>query len=350
MTHNIDRRITEYKDLIIEHEVDGSWENHVPEQYRKYRKQYDLVLERKYDGHFPLCVEVEASYHCNLKCTHCSRAINSGERGKKHMSPELWNIIVKEIRKNNLYSIMMDHEAESLMNPNFINMLNDVQEAGVIDIWLHTNGNLLNSSLSEQLIDGGLTKINFSIDAATEGTYNNIREGGDFGKVVNNVKEFIKIKLKKRAFHLRTRVSFVVQKANRHEYDQFYEFWKKVEGLNLISFQKYIDFTVFAKPDEDRFLNETQLQEKYKHHTPFYCSKPWEMPIIDVNGNVIPCGAPVRENFGDFILGNLLEKDTIESCWNSDKLINLKKIHNEGKWYLNSMCRTCVKALKHSSV
>lgn len=330
-------------DGVNEIEIDTSWREGKSSDYYKYRELFEKAQNRDYIGEFPLCLEIEASYYCNLKCPFCPRVVDFGERKEKHMATDVWPLIVAEIKKYKMPSILMDHEAESLMNKNFFNMLADVKNAGVHDIFLHTNANILTRKISEKLIDGGITKINFSIDAATPETYAKRRVGGNFERVIRNVSEFLELKLEKKAKHIRVRVSFVAAEENNHERESFYKFWSKKEGVNLITFQECIDFGVFNEHDEDNKLTDEELSEKYLEETPFKCSMPWEMPVIDVDGNISPCGVPVREKNKDFFLGNLTNGDTIESCWKGEKIEELRDLHQSGNWYLNSTCRACVK-------
>ena len=88
----------------------------------------------------------------------------------------------------------MDHEAESLMNPKIFKMIEEARDAGIMDIWVHTNANMLSLENAEKLIDSGLTKINFSIDACDEKVYDVLRVGGNFQRVITNVKNFFTVK------------------------------------------------------------------------------------------------------------------------------------------------------------
>ena len=343
-------QLNNYWDNISEYEVDPSWRQDLSEDYLSYRKKFELAKKQNSAGQFPVSLEIEASYYCNLKCPFCPRETNFGEREIGHMSLDLWRTILNEAKEKGLKAILMDHEGESLMNPRFFEMVAEARESGIIDIWLHTNANLLTPEISSRLIDSGITKINFSIDATTEETYNKLRVGGNFHKVVKNIKEFLKIKSEKKAFYLRSRVSFVSQAENEHEKKEFFEFWKNQQGINIITFQNLIDASVFESPDEDFGSSVQELEMKYADAEPFYCTQPWDGNVIDIEGNVIPCGQPVREHTKDFILGNLNNGDTIESCVNSEKMATLKNIHRKGEWYKNPMCRLCVKALKGSSL
>lgn len=340
--------LSRFWENIDEIEVDPSWRRYLSPEYFTYREKFEQARRREFLGRFPLSIEIEATYHCNLKCPFCARVVKPDERNAGHMSDTLWKKFLRECERNGLKALMMDHEAESLMNPNFFKMLGEAKAAGIIDIWLHTNATLLTPERSALLIEGGLTKLNCSIDASTEETYNVLRVGGRFQKVVENVKTFLRIKTEKGAHHLRTRVSFVEQAENIREKRDFFEYWRRIPGVNMITFQECIDMRPFEVADEDSGLFEAALDRKYAEEEPFHCSAPWETPILDVNGNVIPCGQPVRAHNQDFILGNLNRGDTIASCWNGPKMTALRELHRKGEWYKNPMCRVCVKTLRES--
>ena len=340
--------IGNYWDAIAECEIDASWRNGWSADYAAYRQRFERAQIREYLGDFPISIEIEASYFCNLECPFCPRVVAFGQREIGHMSNHLWQKILEECKDNGLNALQMDHEAESMMNPRFFEMLEDAKNTGIMDIWLHTNANMLNPEKSARLIDEGLTKINFSIDAVQPATYDVLRVGGNFDKVIRNVRDFLRIKREKQASYLRTRVSFVEQRANIGEKTKFFDFWKSQDGLNLVAFQECIDFTPFDRPDQDAQLSEEALEKKYASTEPFHCSMPWQTPIVDTEGSVIPCGSPVREHNRAFILGNLNAGDTIKSCWTGDKMNKLRELHNRGEWYKNPMCRVCVNTLRQS--
>jgi len=341
--------IEEYWDHISEYEIDRSWREACDTPaYKDYRRRFEAAQKREHLAPFPICIELEASYFCNLKCPFCPRVVNLGEREIGHMSEALWKKILEECRANGLSAMLMDHEAESLMNPRIYDMVREAKEAGVLDVWLHTNANLLTPASSQKLIQAGITKINFSIDATDEKVYDVLRVGGSFKKVLRNVADFLRLKLEGKAHHIRTRVSFVEQKENIHQKKAFHEQWKDTPGLNMVTFQECVDFSLFEKPDADDGLSESELEAKYGGSEPFHCSLPWEMLVVDAEGNVVPCGSPIREHNKEFLLGNLEKGDTLASCWNGPKVQALRELHRKGEWYKNPVCRVCVKSMRNS--
>lgn len=340
--------VKDFWDTIREIEIDDSWREGRSDEFYEYRRKFELAQKRELVADFPLSLEIEASYYCNLTCPNCPRTAGAGERLNKHMPVDVWGALISECAEHKLPSILMDHEAESLMNPRFFQMLEDAKKAGILDIWLHTNGNLLTREKSERLIDSGLNRINFSIDAATAATYDIVRPGGKFEKVLKNINEFLELKIKKDAKHLRVRISFIEQEANIAEKEQFFHMWKDVPGVNMITFQECWDFSAFGERDADADLSPDALRAKFAQDEPFHCSIPWEMPVIDVEGNVNPCGSPVREHNKDFTLGSIANGDSLASCWTGSKMTALRDLHTRGEWFLNPMCRVCVQSQRAS--
>jgi MoaA/NifB/PqqE/SkfB family radical SAM enzyme len=154
---------------------------------------------------------------------------------------------------------------------------------------------------------------------------------------------FLKLKEEYKADYLRVRVSFVEQKDNFSEKEDFYNFWSKQKGVNVITFQKCLDYFCFDTKDEDSKLSKKELESKYKNEKPFFCAAPWETPIIQEDGKITPCGMPVREHNKDFILGDISKGDTIKESWCGEKMQKLRALHKKGEWYKENMCRVCVK-------
>lgn len=314
---------------ILEYEVDPTWRNYISEDYKVYRKKWEAA-SKGFLFNFPLCVEIESSYLCNLKCPMCTRQTlgTFGEGG--FIAKGLYSKILSEAGRYKMPAIMLDHEAEPLTNPDIPEMVKKAKEAGILDIWMHTNANLLTKGLSEQLIENGLTRINFSIDASIAETYDKMRPGGDFEKVLKNVMNFLKLRNRLKKKYIRTRVSFAVQDANKSEKESFFNFWK--DKVNVVTFQRLVDFNKFKNQDKNlRKCNDG-----------FICYKLWQLLIIRYNGDIVPCSMPFRHyDTKDYLLGNLHEQN-IKECWDSPKLNKIRKLHMKKKYHEVPFCKDCV--------
>ena len=114
--------VTDAWERIKEFEVDSTWKEHSvyqSDRYKEYKNNWKKAKKGEFKSDFPLNLEVEPTYYCNLKCPFCPRFVGFGERKDGHMKKEVWKKIIDECSENKLPSMQMDHEAEALMNPNF---------------------------------------------------------------------------------------------------------------------------------------------------------------------------------------------------------------------------------------
>ena len=68
------------------------------------------------------------------------------------------------------------------------------QDAGIMDIFVGTNGHLLTREMGIKLIQSGLSRLLVSIDAVTPETYLKVRKSEKFDTVVKNIHAFHKLR------------------------------------------------------------------------------------------------------------------------------------------------------------
>ena len=65
--------------------------------------------------------------------------------------------------------------SEPLLYKHFDKVLKRAEEAEIMDVFIFTNGNLLNEKNSRLILNSCVTRLFVSIDAATEETYNKVK-------------------------------------------------------------------------------------------------------------------------------------------------------------------------------
>ena len=316
----------DYSYFIREFEVDPSWINDLGHDFLDYRKRWELA-SRQHLFNFPLFLEVEASYACNYECIMCPRRfLNLDERGE--LSMELFDKLFAEAKKEKLASINLSHGGEPLMNKNLPELITKAKEAGILDVMFHTNASLLTKRKSKQIIENGLTKINFSLDAMTEKTYRKIRRGGNYRLVMRNIADFLKIKEKNGKSYPRVRMSFVVMDENKLEMEDFFNYWKY--KVNMIAFQMKRNYGI---------LSNTKLKVRdmgFKNKSTI-CKDPWRLLMISHDGSIMPC---LEDYKHEIILGNL-KTHLIKECWKSDTMNYIRRMHLEENWRNIPLCKKC---------
>ncbi len=317
---------------IDEFEVDPSWEKDFGEKYFEYRRRWEKAKNDNKLYDFPLFLEVDTLNDCNYKCPACPAVtLNSHDKNKK-LPEYLIEKLIAECEQERLHSITLDHGSEPLMNRNITNIILQFKEIKVIDIFLHTNGSLLTKEVSRQLIQNGLTKINFSLDAVTPETYSRMRVGGNYDRVLDNIMSFLEVKQSFGKSYPRTRVSFVCTDENENEREAFFDFWK--DKVNVIAFQGKRDYRkiFFEKNDSGEHKGAIYTQKGYK------CNQLWQLLVVDSNGDILPC---LQDYKHQYVLGNLKDM-SIKEAWHSQKMNKLRGKHLNGLWHKENMCSKCV--------
>ena len=277
-------------------------------------------------GNFPKVVLIDTISFCDLKCSMCSHKDMSRKRGK--MAMELFKKIIDEIAatdRNTRVWMVFFGEALILKKTTLFPMIRYAKEKGLTDVVLNSNANLLDEDTAKGLIKSGLDAIYVGIDAFTEETYAKVRVGGDYHKVVRNVKNLIRLKREMGAEKPLVYVQFVEMEVNKAETDNFIEFWKKDGAIAkirpMVSWAGLVHASNLTIPKENRW--------------PCY----WAMQTMSIadDGRVVMCAVDVDARF---VAGDI-NQESIKSVWNG-KLKDIREIHHKGEFNkLPFPCKDC---------
>ena len=176
-------------------------ENNLGEKIKEYRNKWDRSGKNGYIPTYPLHLNFELKYGCNLKCDFCLYSVPQKEwrynvETSKKISFDKYKEIIDEGSKNGLYSVEFNGINEPLLEKNIHQYIKYVHKKDILVSSLHTNAMLLTNDRSEELIDSGLKIIIFSVDAIESETYNRIRIGSDYDIILKNINNFLYIRKK----------------------------------------------------------------------------------------------------------------------------------------------------------
>lgn len=305
------------------------------ERYLKYRKNYLSIInddDHKIKTEYPTTVVLELVNRCDLECVMCYQGFRN-DAEKFTVDEKMLDKIFDDFKKNKLSALMLT-ASEPLLYKHFDKVLKRAEEAEIMDVFIFTNGNLLNEKNSRLILNSCVTRLFVSIDAATEETYNKVRipvskrllEENRLEKLENNVKNFIKLKndLNKRL--PLTRVSFVALKENSHEVELFKSKWENI--VDSVEIQRETSIKVYDKIKNYR-------GKKLKNYN---CNKPWGDMAIYSNGSVGPCCNLVGRKTP---IGNIKD-NPIKEIWNGPKMLELR--NGIMKNNPNEVCKSCIES------
>ncbi len=311
--------------------------------FKKYRSDWtDRPTNSKY-GNFPLSLNVEITTKCNLACTFCWHS-SLKEDEKIHLEFEDFKKIIDEASSFKIPSINLNGLGEPITHPRLLDMVEYCKMKGVQDIMFHTNGTKLSDKRIKDLITSGLTQIIFSLDTPDKDTYEKVRIGAKFDKVNSNVEQFIKIKKEMKSILPLVRVTMVLTDETIHQVDQFKKKWEgkadhitTQELLFSSDVKESSEESVSWKSKEKSYYSvdkQELLEFEKKRGIGFKCPYLYQSLKIKSDKTVLACSPRNAPKLGRL-------DDGLSNIWQNEKINNLRKLHEEGKWYKVKECISC---------
>lgn len=337
-----------------------------PERKINYDK-FKQAIKNGYEevvNYLPVKMDYESSSLCNFRCTMCILSERADSRPKQ-MTFENFKRSLDE--QPGLIEVKLQGLGEPLLNRDFFRM---VRECVSRDIWVRTttNGSLLDRDDNyKRMIDERIGEIQVSIDGATKETFEKIRHGSNFDKVIKNVtlmNEYARTKEEQ----WRTSMWMLVQKDNFSEMEAVLELaekmsftrvvyslaisdwggvddWTKVNGEKNISgrFTEDLGYYLIEK-GKKRGLNVSFWlgSDKYKYSKSHKQICPWLFSRAYVTGDmrVVPCCVICDAKTMD--MGVAVP---FQDTWNNDIYRNLRRLHLEGN--IPHICKNCYENVEH---
>ena len=298
-------------------------------EFIRYREKWRAAGDFIMTPDWPLHLDVDTNYTCNLSCVMCPLGAGGFpvDYPKKFLDFDLYAQVLAEGAEKGLASIRLGVTGEPLLRPDILDFVRLARDLGLLDIMLITNGLLLTPEISTGLIQAGLTRLMVSLDAAGPETYGRIRRGGDFGRVVDNVLAFLDQRARAGLELPLVRVSFVRMSINTGDETDFREFWQ--DRADYLAFQEYAN--ILEREDADYFRSDRRRVSEFR------CQDPFQRMSLFVNGDLFPCCS----DFGRLApLGNAYQ-ETVARVWQSEAAVRLRRLHKNGRFAEDPICRRC---------
>ncbi|OGW37412.1 MAG: hypothetical protein A2Y97_01760 [Nitrospirae bacterium RBG_13_39_12] len=264
----------------------------------------------------------------------------------------LFEKIAKEVFPNAKY-LALSCLTEPLMTKDFPQRLDLLKRYPVPFAEIITNGTLLNEAVITKMIDARISRLAVSIDGAKPATYESIRVGARFDKVINNIRMFNKLRREKKSELPRLRINHVISGANVDEFRSFLDLAESLEAQaidvrTVIPFQNaqykgdhsnlFYESIGVIRESLHRWIQKTGVEDagylryqaeeirlKNEGGGEMTCRRPWDTMAIHANGDVLPCITWSRSP-----LGNIAEQNFVE-LWNGPAYKSIRKEFEERK-------------------
>lgn len=317
------------------------------EKWLAYRRNWDAYPEQMHVSNFPLNLDIIVTERCNLKCVMCGRTtgiLNLGITKKTDLFDfELFKKIMDEAAVEGVCAVHLTADGEPLMHRKLVDMIQYACDKGIIDVFMHSNGMLMSKEMAQKVLNTPVRRVIFSMDSPVKETYEQIRYGANYERVLNNIKNFMKLKREMGKKYPIVRVNMVLMKENYEQKQLYEEIFSSV--VDEIGFSKYVNY--FGADTEDRSIvppEKPQNFDNMEFREDFVCPYPWRRLTIGVDGSVYAC-IPMPDTL---VVGNAQEQ-TIKEIWHGEKLNALRRLYAEkNAKCLKSIC-TCWRGFKPKS-
>lgn len=346
--------------------------------------------------HRHLYILMDITNRCNLRCAMCTRAVAVPD-AREDMTVGKFRAIGDRCF-DRAAVLALSCGAEPLLAKHLLGILAALPEYKIPSTEMVTNAQLLDETKINALIDIGFSRLIVSVDGATAPTYEAIRRGAKFDRLVTNLTMLHRIKQERRVSHPRVRFNFVMMRSNVEELPALISLAAEL-GATQVTAQHAVIYEGCLPEDESLFhhqelanhmlietrrvaaqagilLNAPRLfdsvhpslaQKRWLvssqlvnaahaprefglprmrvlvanalrtrvFHREIRCRHPWEVIVLDTEGNVRPCmnwspGSP---------LGNCSHQ-TFDEIWASDGFARLRD-ELTGRAPLGDTCRHC---------
>jgi MoaA/NifB/PqqE/SkfB family radical SAM enzyme len=200
---------------------------------------------------------------CNIRCVMCHQSLDAARKAPTvRLAPDDFDRIASRILPHASF-LSLSLGAEPLLSPHFVEILEIAGVYRVPNVNFFTNGLLLDDEKIDAIVRCGVSQVCISIDGATPSTYNDIRRGGDFDRLIGKVERLIERRNAAGSPTPRVRFDFVMMRRNIHEIVDVVHLARRL-GVDALNFSHLICFEGLGMEDEslsrDRDLSNRWLQ------------------------------------------------------------------------------------------
>lgn len=283
----------------------------------------------------PEIIRLELTNICTLRCPHCrhhSPKLTLPENMKefyripRELTFEQIEKIIDEVAPYKP-SFTLNVANEPLVAKTFSATVRKLKKKNLAGTF-NTNGFSLTEELARLLVKINFDSINFSVDALTPQTLKKVRGVDRLDELISKVD--LMLKVRGDSVYPRIGVTFVKQRANYRELDDFVKFWgKKVDVIRITGFLMENRPELALIPDTDMACLPQRIP----------CQQLFRDIVIRANGDVSPC-VICTEN-PELFVGNIFRDGGVRAVWNSELFKKMRDLHNQGRWDELPFCKKC---------
>ncbi len=299
-----------------------------------FKKERSFLYKTKED--LPKKIRIEACSLCQLNCAACWMREGEETIKKEEGLGYLKFSDFKKLVDDNpqIEKIELSNNGEIFLNPELDKIIKYAYEKNILLIaFSGVNLNTLSDEMAEILVKYRFISMIVSIDGATPDVYKIYRRGGDFNKVIANIKKINEFKKKYNSEYPRLIYKFIIFSHNIEDIPLAKELAKELD-MEISFVQNSLPWYDTLSEEQKKRAEELSgikieesrekyYIERYKKNPLawFVCKDLFEAPQIDWNGKLLGCCYPSISKFNVNVF-----KDGLLKSLNNIKVLYAKKM------------------------
>lgn len=310
----------------------------------------------------PQYVEIETTTICPRKCIMCEHTYWKDQE-ERHLTYGEFVHTVNQFPR--LRWLHLTGEGSAFTNPDYPKMLVYAKSKNIA-VYLVDSFDHIPREALEMLVDLKIEGVYISLDAATADTYEKMRIGCSFDRVLENIRRFIALKKKKQSLLPEISFRYTVIKYNIEEIPAFLDLaasfgtrkllgeggridfvgnleFQEVKHLSVYEFDPQLIQQVVEKTISYKFNTFLSHTERKRNPSIRQCIC-WLEPYIMMGGDVIPCCnilmSNKRSTLREHSFGNITTQ-TMREIWNSERFTRFRRTINHPQRKVPFLCTLC---------
>ncbi len=306
------------------------------------RNTLSMLFHKTRLSGYPSLFMIEPTNRCNIACTFCDTGRGLTKRPKGYMPLENYRKLIDEVSGYVLF-LFLYYIGEPFMHPDIYEMINYAHRKK-ISVYTSTNGLLINTpEKAGRLVDSGLDTLLVSFAGADKDTYRKYQSGGDFDKLIRNIKLISREKKRRGSRTPVLKLRFMVMHHNESEIVRIKNIAEET-GVDILNTRG-----ILVKDQEDAIKDYIPRNEKYSRYhmkngklqkkilNKGRCQWLWLGGIVGVDGKALPCCAGFNEliQFGD-----VMQTGGFKAVWNNERYRRMRQqiLNKDYQWHRCAEC------------
>ena len=306
-----------------------------PNSLERYRREATLCINTldlnsvPEKSKSPTGSNIEITNACNLNCQMCNTKLQN--RPDSLMEPKVFERIILQLKATGITIAGLHTVGETFIYKD-LETLFEIAQHHNFNLWISTNGHF--PERIEEIhrkFPKMVNNIRISVDGATKETFEHIRVGGSFEKLIESFEVVHRINKGKKNFEIGLTLDSILNIDTIYEIPIYFERFGKYVDPESVNFWVVSGLS----PDNSYFLKTFPFPNLIRSEVP--CDMPFNSQYFTYDGKATMC---CRDYNGEITVGNIMDTP-LQEIWDGERAEEIRNQHRKPETLSINACQEC---------